>query len=330
MPENGSVFSQIVFNTTEYPGAPGNNYLRDKGYAFDMENLVFNQSVYGQLGYGPGQSKVYGASSEQSIVKWVYTSSITQSFYNANPQISQDEILFVLNQNYVPTGSSSPNTVEYKFYIPIARTNGDSGWTLRPAGVFQPSTGSLYTINFEYYWLAPATTNHDLEVATFRDITGDGDVNDSGENVLQQTINLDTSPSGTITFTTSSGDSAPWYVRVMVGNRATVVGDILVLRNLSIYYPVNPLDIEPFAQIQDLHLQTSTGMINARYEGCKMTSPDFNIDSPDTIDGGPVATVTTVNPKTPTKGDTVAKTKITPSDIKQAGNISGKGNFKIG
>lgn len=46
------------------------------------------------------------------------------------------------------------------------------------------------------------------------------------------------------------------------------------------------------AQVQDFHLQDSYGMVNARYNGCKMTSPDYNIDSPDTIDGGPVIEVT--------------------------------------
>lgn len=46
------------------------------------------------------------------------------------------------------------------------------------------------------------------------------------------------------------------------------------------------------AQIQDYHLHHSIGMVNARYNGCKMTSADWNTDSPDTIDGGPVVTIT--------------------------------------
>ena len=33
-------------------------------------------------------------------------------------------------------------------------------------------------------------------------------------------------------------------------------------------------------------------MVNARYNGCKLTSTDYNVDSPDTVDGGPVITVT--------------------------------------
>jgi hypothetical protein len=36
-------------------------------------------------------------------------------------------------------------------------------------------------------------------------------------------------------------------------------------------------------------------MRNARYDGCKMSSIDYNIDSPDTVDGGPVITIITGN-----------------------------------
>lgn len=46
------------------------------------------------------------------------------------------------------------------------------------------------------------------------------------------------------------------------------------------------------SQTQDYHLQDSYGMRNARYDGCKLTSADFNVNSPDTIDGGPVIQVT--------------------------------------
>ena len=46
------------------------------------------------------------------------------------------------------------------------------------------------------------------------------------------------------------------------------------------------------AQVQDFHLRDSRGMRNARYDGCKMTSTDWNVNSPDTIDRGPVVVVT--------------------------------------
>ena len=43
--------------------------------------------------------------------------------------------------------------------------------------------------------------------------------------------------------------------------------------------------------MQDFHLQDSYGMRSARYDGCKLVSADWNVDSPDTIDNGPVVTV---------------------------------------
>ena len=46
------------------------------------------------------------------------------------------------------------------------------------------------------------------------------------------------------------------------------------------------------ADVQDFHLRDSYGMRNARYDGSKLTSTDWNINSPDTTDGGPVVTVT--------------------------------------
>lgn len=46
------------------------------------------------------------------------------------------------------------------------------------------------------------------------------------------------------------------------------------------------------AEMQDFHLRAATGMMNARYNGCKLTSTDYNVDSNDTVDKGPVITVT--------------------------------------
>ena len=80
----------------------------------------------------------------------------------------------------------------------------------------------------------------------------------------------------------------------------TELGIRLQKRNLAAGESLKIIDlkVEPLnyrAQVQDYHLISSRGMINARYEGCKMTSTDYNVDSPDTIDNGPVITVTTVN-----------------------------------
>ena len=67
------------------------------------------------------------------------------------------------------------------------------------------------------------------------------------------------------------------------------------------FIKIRSLKVEPLnyrAQVQDYHLTSARGMINARYEGCKLTSTDYNVDSPDTVDNGPVITVTLVGGST--------------------------------
>ena len=63
-------------------------------------------------------------------------------------------------------------------------------------------------------------------------------------------------------------------------------GGAVFIKNLS------AKSINYRAEVQDFHLQDSYGMRNARYDGCKMTSTDYNVDSLDTVDGGPVITIT--------------------------------------
>lgn len=47
------------------------------------------------------------------------------------------------------------------------------------------------------------------------------------------------------------------------------------------------------AQVQDFTVGplASTGLRNAKYDGCKLTATDYNVDSPDTVDKGPVITL---------------------------------------
>lgn len=61
------------------------------------------------------------------------------------------------------------------------------------------------------------------------------------------------------------------------------------------HFAINNLKIQALnyaESVQDFHLWNSKGMINARYEGCKLTSTDYNVDSLDTVDKGPVITIT--------------------------------------
>ena len=47
------------------------------------------------------------------------------------------------------------------------------------------------------------------------------------------------------------------------------------------------------AQVQDFTVGplASLGLKNAKYDGCKLTATDYNVDSPDTVDKGPVITL---------------------------------------
>lgn len=309
--EVGYVFAE-KFNNDDISYGDGYNVLRGKGYSASVRELVFDQQFYGDPEYGAAD---YGGSGNGYRIQWLFTSSLTQSFYNANPGINPSENLYVLYQNYIPTASTFSHVINYVTYIPLSTQSLQ----------FLPISSSFkYTISGEYYTLGtPRSGDAIFAINTASGIL-DNPVTNIPGNIFSS--NLLTNPSGSFIVTASSNDPQLRF-RVNVGFQTT--GSVFVLRNLSITYPVNISNFEPFTQTQDLHLQTSTGMTNARYNGCKMTSPDFNIDSSDTVDGGPVVTVTPVNPKSPTIGSSVPKNRVPKAEIQKPGFVSGKGNFKI-
>ena len=76
---------------------------------------------------------------------------------------------------------------------------------------------------------------------------------------------------GVTTYTFTTPVTGPW-----LGLRLYTTG-----ANPA-YYAIQSLKIQPLnyrSQTQDFHLQNSKGMVNARYNGCKLTSPDWNINS---------------------------------------------------
>lgn len=70
------------------------------------------------------------------------------------------------------------------------------------------------------------------------------------------------------------------------------------------------------AEVQDTDMQRA-GRRTSYYEGTKITSTDINVDSPDTVDGGPVITVNTVGSTTPSSNQIGSST-----DGKTLSNIS--------
>ena len=315
----GYIFAE-KFNSESISYGSGYNQLRGKGYSASVRDLVFDEQFYGDPQYGGAE---YGGNSDGYYIRWMFTSSLPQNFYNANPSISPTETLYVIHQNYIPTGSGSTANdkrfIQYTTYIPLGTQNF----------TFPPATSTFkYSISGEAYSIGNEDTYGTREF-WFYISTGSGEVSTTssvGNLIFSHNFGEDNSA---IFNVTASSNSTQVFFNVH--GRYLSTGSVFALRNLKITYPVDSTIFEPFAQTQDLHLQTSAGMIGARYEGSKMTSPDFNIDSPDTIDGGPVVTVTTVNPKSPVRGDTVPKQKISRS-VKNADSVSsltGKGNFKI-
>jgi hypothetical protein len=89
----------------------------------------------------------------------------------------------------------------------------------------------------------------------------------------------------TITFTGIA--TGPYlYIETGIGGSNKAYGEVQ-FDNLKVYTTTNK------AEMQDYMVgpEASAGMRNARYDGCKLTSSDYNTNSPDTIDRGPVITV---------------------------------------
>jgi len=319
--EVGYVFAE-KFNNEDVSYGDGYNVLRGKGYSASFNELLFTQQFYGDPEYGVAK---YDNNSDGYKIQWVFTSSLTQSFYNANPGIDPTETLLTLYQNYIPTSSissilygdaGSGDQIEYTLTMPT-RPN---------TALYNIDSGSIGTLKGEYYYLGGNTVLNAFSIATSSLALLTNTLQTFGINYTGITYTPGTQHSASFSINIPSA-ATELYLKLWF--RSLTTGSILVLRNLSLSYPVDISNFEPFAQTQDLHLQTSTGMTNARYNGCKMTSPDFNIDSPDTVDGGPVVTITPVNPKSPTIGSSVPKNRVPKAEIQTPGFVSGKGNFKI-
>ena len=162
-------------------------------------------------------------------------------------------------------------------------------------------TASISFDTFHYQNNDPQTANilYKTSITAWASTTGPGEEGDimetylnlsfgkSGSLYTQNTAVLTETPT-TYTFTTKAD-----------GNQLVLASYITYAEN-HITHPIvniSKLVVQPLnyrAQVQDYHLITAQGMVNARYEGCKLTSTDYNVDSLDTVDGGPVITITLV------------------------------------
>lgn len=160
--------------------------------------------------------------------------------------------------------------------------------------VFGPYTGSVLLDSFFNEREDADTTNYAYRVRGTIVTAAAGTPGFIGKVVFQagregsaysQTYSINTTPSKNYTdfdFITRADGSE----LVITAQASSNSGFFICLQDLKI----QPLNY--FESVQDYHLWNAKGMVNARYEGCKLTSTDYNVDSPDTVDGGPVITIT--------------------------------------
>lgn len=142
-----------------------------------------------------------------------------------------------------------------------------------------------------FFYQADNTATHNLSYRVEVSYSASYDPLDSyptlniycGDSLTNLGATIAATSTGTVTFTTQA--TGPWlaFQAITSCDLAPVSLSILTLSVECLNYR---------AEVQDFHLKDSHGMRNARYDGCKMTSADYNIDSSDTSDGGPVITVT--------------------------------------
>ena len=235
---------------------------------------IFNSKAFRDTAsYGPtAPSKTVYSSSAA-----LYTNRWTQDFgLRIDPSYDDNAFLFVdFSSNYYWSLSGSYGL---QFGQPTATANYVAGYAKLPAFFYKKE--DTYTHDYIYKIIVNYSSSYNISDSppTLNIYCGDTLTN-LGASV---TPTLPTT-SGTMTFTTKA--VGPWLAL-----QVETQNDIAPLSFSILSLSVECLNYR--AEVQDFHLKDSYGMRNARYDGCKMTSADYNIDSPDTSDGGPVITVT--------------------------------------
>ena len=140
-------------------------------------------------------------------------------------------------------------------------------------------TGSIKLPAFYYKPNEPKTHDH---LYTITVVVGDTRASGTSGKIELHFGDLDCILTGSMVPTTTDTTYAfttlatgPWLgVRVYTSGQTAYQTYIKSLK-------IEPLNYR--SQTQDFHLQNSKGMLNARYNGCKLTSPDWNINSISTV-----------------------------------------------
>jgi hypothetical protein len=103
---------------------------------------------------------------------------------------------------------------------------------------------------------------------------------------------------GTVVATPNGSAGVNQLVTLPQGYPHMAIGCSFPFTTGAVYIKNLQVEFIELAEVQDSDV-FNAGRRLSYYEGSKMTSQDYNIDSPDTIDGGPVITVNTVTSNTP-------------------------------
>lgn len=254
-----------------------------------VTNDVFDRNIYGNKAFTKGAS--YYSGGLDNTAQTIFTSSIAlyQNYwtkdYGLRLEPTYTGSTLIAGSPYLTASYwklETANQSGLQFYQAVA-----GQWTASakiPAFFYKE--GEIDT--YDYLYEVTINTFSEAEgTAPGKTLTlfyGDFD------NNLTQSIFLSQSstPTNTSLFSFITKATGPW-----LGFRinTNVTSDPLTCKISSL--SVKCLNYR--SDTQDFHLNDSYGMRNARYDGCKLTSTDWNVNSPDTTDGGPVVTITIGN-----------------------------------
>jgi hypothetical protein len=181
-----------------------------------------------------------------------------------------------------------------------ARVNAFTGLVIKPTLLErnrQSVLPELYTTDLSYDVTITQTqpsvsADYNLYTASFGKIV---EVNSNVVEVLTMTLS---NPKNTATIysypyvfwngtTYVTGSSPYWYSDSLMPNISSSNPSTFKTSQADPSSSIVPAEVQDFLP---------TGLFNLKYGGSKMSSPDFNINSTDTIDGQPVVEFTIVNP----------------------------------
>jgi hypothetical protein len=246
---------------------------------------VYDVDIYGGKAFGDWTAYGFGAT---STTVTEFTSSATLQLNNWTANYGLDIVSLYSSSTSVDPVNSPTNG-----YWSIRSKNDSTAQGLAfrqgSAASLTPLTASVRIPAFFYKANDPSTQDYLYKVTISTDETLG-----YAEPINKLELHfgdLDCALTASITPTSTQTDVT--FTTKALGNW---LGLRLYVYGLSSTYTWIPkLSVECLnyrADVQDYHLRDSYGMRTARYDGSKLTSPDWNVDSPDTVDNGPVVVVT--------------------------------------